>query len=46
MSKICNEVIEFGLINESIHKINEYTTEQDLDDLINIYKKLLNKILT
>ena len=46
MAKICNEVIEFGLINESIHKINEYTTEQDLNDLINIYKKLLNKVLT
>jgi len=46
MAKICNEVIEFGLINESIHKINEHTTEQDLDDLINIYKKLLNKVLT
>jgi len=46
MAKICNEIIEFGLINESIHKINEYTTEQDLNDLINIYKKLLNKILT
>ena len=46
MAKICNEVIEFGLINKSIHKINEYTTEQDLSNLINIYKKLLNKILT
>ena len=45
MAKICNEVIEFGLINESIHKINEYTTKQDLDSLINIYKKLLNKVL-
>ena len=46
MAKICNEVIEFGLINESIHKINEYTTEQDLNDLIKVYKKLLNKVLT
>ena len=45
MAKICNEVIEFGLINESIHKINEYTTKQDLDSLINIYKKLLKKVL-
>jgi len=44
MAKICNQVIEFGLINESIHKVNEYTTKKDIINLSRIYNEILNKI--
>ena len=45
MAKICNQVIEFGLINKSIHKINEHTTEADLDAVTKVYKSMLNRLL-
>ena len=45
LAKICNQVIEFGLVNESIHKINENTKEQDLVLLSKIYEKILSKSL-
>ena len=45
MAKICNQVIEFGLINKSIHKINEHTTETDLDAVTKVYKSMLNRLL-
>lgn len=44
MAKICNQVIEFGLVNESIHKVNEYTTKKDIIDLSRIYNEMLNKM--
>ena len=46
MAKICDQVIEFGLINESIHKINEHTTSAALDDVSKVYTSMLNKLLT
>tara|TARA_B100000029_G_C17602882_1_gene966367 strand:+ start:658 stop:1788 length:1131 start_codon:yes stop_codon:yes gene_type:complete len=46
LAKICNQVIEFGLVNESIHKINENTKEQDLVLLSKIYEKILSKSLS
>ena len=45
MAKICDQVIEFGLINESIHKINEHTTSSALDDVTKVYISMLNKLL-
>ena len=45
MAKICDQVIEFGLINESIHKINEHTTSTDLDAVAKVYKSILNRLL-
>ena len=45
MAKICDQVIEFGLINESIHKINEHTTSSALDDVAKVYISMLNKLL-
>ena len=44
MAKICNQVIEFGLINESIHKINEHTTKNDMNKLSDIYENILRDI--
>ena len=45
MAKICNQIIEFGLINKSIHKINEHTTKADLDAVTKVYKSMLNRLL-
>ena len=45
MAKICDQVIEFGLINESIHKINEHTTSSNLDAVTKIYTSMLNRLL-
>ena len=44
IAKICDQVIEFGLINESIHKINEHTTENDLRNTVKVYSQILKKI--
>ena len=44
LAKICNQVIEFGLLNESIHKINENVKEEDLIVLSEIYERLLSKL--
>ena len=46
MAKICDQVIEFGLINESIHKINEHTTKSDLDSVTKVYKSMLDQLLS
>jgi len=39
------EVLEVGLINESIHQVNERTPVADLDRLAGIYRALLEKLL-
>src|SRR6056300_1023853 len=45
ISKICSQVVEFGPINASIHKINEHINITDIEKLKNIYKLTLVKIL-
>ena len=44
MAKICEQVIELGLTNRSIHKIDECVRENDLHILVEIYKKILSKV--
>ena len=44
--KICEQVIELGLTNRSIHKINESVKEEDLEILKNIYKKILARVFS
>ena len=44
MAKICEQVIELGLTNRSIHKIDECVRENDLHTLVEIYKKILSKV--
>ena len=44
ISKICPQVIEFGPINASIHKINEHVLVSSLDPLKNIYKGVLERL--
>ena len=40
------ETIELGVVNETIHKINECVKVEDLDTLSNIYEKVLEKHLS
>ena len=46
MAKICNDVIEFGLVNKTIHKINESTTLKNITMLKDIYRQVLQDMLT
>ncbi len=45
ISTICDQVVEFGPINASIHKIDEHVNIDDIDKLKDIYKLTLEKIL-
>ena len=45
ISTICDQVVEFGPINASIHKVNEHVDINDIDSLKEIYKLTLEKIL-
>ncbi|MEO8387530.1 succinyl-diaminopimelate desuccinylase [Polaromonas sp.] len=44
IAKICPQVIEFGPINATIHKINEHVLVNSLDPLKNIYKGVLERL--
>ncbi len=41
ISRICPQVIEFGPINASIHKIDEHAAVADIEPLKNIYRRTL-----
>ena len=45
IADICPQVVEFGPINESIHKLNENVEVEDLDKLSKIYQLTLEKLL-
>jgi succinyl-diaminopimelate desuccinylase len=45
IAQICPQVMEFGPINASIHKINEHIALHDIEPLKNIYRKTLENIL-
>ncbi len=44
LAKLCPQVIEFGPINATIHKINECVEVSDIDPLKNIYKGVLERL--
>jgi len=44
ISRICPQVIEFGPINATIHKIDEHVRVEDLDPLKNIYRGVLEHL--
>ncbi|CAN5856533.1 succinyl-diaminopimelate desuccinylase [soil metagenome] len=46
IAKICPQVIEFGPLNASIHKIDEWVEVASLDPLKNIYRDSLERLLT
>jgi len=39
------EVLEFGLRNESIHKVDENAATQDIEALARVYKQVMNQLL-
>jgi succinyl-diaminopimelate desuccinylase len=45
ISKICREVIEFGPVNASIHKIDEQIEVASLDVLKNVYRSTLEQLV-
>jgi succinyl-diaminopimelate desuccinylase len=45
IAKICNEVIEFGPINATSHKVNECTLIDDVVPLKNIFRKTLEQLI-
>ena len=45
-TKICPQVIEFGPLNASIHKIDEWVEVASLEPLKNIYRRTLEALLT
>ena len=44
IAKICPQVIEFGPINASIHKINEHVLVSSLDPLTHIYQGVMERL--
>jgi succinyl-diaminopimelate desuccinylase len=44
ISRICPQVIEFGPINASIHKIDEHVRVADLEPLKDIYRRVLDNL--
>jgi succinyl-diaminopimelate desuccinylase len=44
IAKVCSQVIEFGPINASIHKIDEHVLVSSIDPLKNIYKGVLERL--
>ena len=45
ISKICEEVVEFGPVNASIHKIDENIEIASLDVLKNVYRATLERLI-
>jgi succinyl-diaminopimelate desuccinylase len=46
IAKICPQVIEFGPINATIHKIDEHVEVASLEPLKDIYRATLERLLT
>ena len=46
IAKVCPQVVEFGPINATIHKIDECVNLADIEPLKNIYRKTLQALLT
>ena len=46
IAKICPQVIEFGPVNASIHKIDENVAVASIEPLKNIYRATLERLLT
>jgi succinyl-diaminopimelate desuccinylase len=44
ISRICPQVIEFGPVNASIHKIDEHVSVADIEPLKNIYRRTLESL--
>jgi succinyl-diaminopimelate desuccinylase len=45
IAKVCPQVVEFGPVNASIHKIDEHVALADIEPLKNIYRRTLEALL-
>jgi succinyl-diaminopimelate desuccinylase len=45
IAKICPQVVEFGPINATIHKIDEHVLVADIEPLKNIYRRTMENLL-
>lgn len=46
IAKICRQVVEFGPLNETIHKIDENVDVASIEPLKNIYRRTLENLLS
>jgi len=45
IAKICPQVVEFGPVNATIHKIDEHVAVDDIEPLKNIYRRTMEHLL-
>ena len=45
IARICPQVMEFGPVNASIHKIDEHVAVADIGPLKNIYRRAMERLL-
>ncbi|HEX5682858.1 MAG TPA: succinyl-diaminopimelate desuccinylase [Ideonella sp.] len=45
IAKVCEQVVEFGPVNATIHKIDEHVTIDAIEPLKNIYRRTLEALL-
>jgi succinyl-diaminopimelate desuccinylase len=45
IAQICPQVVEFGPVNASIHKIDEHIAVAEIEPLKNIYRRTLENLL-
>ncbi|HZP89143.1 MAG TPA: M20/M25/M40 family metallo-hydrolase, partial [Burkholderiales bacterium] len=45
IAQICEQVVEFGPINATIHKLNERVALSDIGALSRVYERLLRELL-
>ena len=45
IAAVCDQVVEFGPTNMTIHKVNEYVALKDLEPLSRVYRSLLERLL-
>jgi succinyl-diaminopimelate desuccinylase len=45
IAKLCPQVVEFGPVNASIHKIDEHVDVRSLEQLKNIYRGVMERLL-
>ena len=45
IKSICDQVIELGPVNKTIHQVNEKILVKDLDQLTDVYQKVLDNLL-
>ena len=46
IARVCAQVVEFGPINASIHKVDEHVNVADIEPLMHIYRRTLEALLT